>query len=1001
MSQNSILAQLLETVRKVEAELTYVEDGKDSGLLPINSFLNDLEDALRGDAGVPEDFATAVRFARQWIDRVFDTTATFDGGTIANFREWVAWMVGALEGHGNGGAVPSLPQKWEEGGVPPESVASRILKLTQDVAKEIASAEDGKDNGLLPVNSFIYEIEELMEQCDFPTAIDEAVHQARKWLDQILDSTAVFDAQALERFSDWAAWMDAALEQNEKGNRLPDNPASWGGGPEDSGDSGEKAEPRIAGLAQQIELELAFAEVGKDTGLLPINSFICEMEEAAKAPSLNSAIREAVGFGRRWMDRVFDTTAQFDQITLDRLGEWTSWMDAAVERVLSGNQTPEFPKAWSEAATSESAAQAPSSAPAPVPVVVNEPAASAKEAPVAVVREEPAAAFGEEPVLTLNLDGDDRDLIVGFVSESYEHLQNIEQGVLVLEDNPTDAGTLNSIFRAFHTFKGGAGCCNLTCIKDLAHELESVLDAARQQKLQITTDTINVILEGGDTLGKFVTLINDRLGGKDLDVPIQIPTLNLIARAKHILGTGPVPAASSAPAPVAAQPAKAPDSAAAPVQNAPSASSGAPAGGGHASGGADAAHPAHEKKAAGPSKAVNSGPAGGAAGFVKVDTYKLDALIDLVGELVISESMVVQDPELRNVPSRNLVRNLGQLHRITSELQRTAMSLRMVPIRATFQKMNRLVRDLGAKQNKQVQLILSGEDTELDRNIVEEISDPLVHMIRNATDHGVEKPEARVAKGKPPTGTVHLRAFHQGGNIVIQIQDDGNGLNKEKLLSKARERGLVKPNESLSDKEIYDLIFAPGFSTAEVVSDISGRGVGMDVVRQNIEKLRGKVDIDTVPGQGTTFTIYLPLTLAIIDGMIVSVGSERYIIPTLSVRESFRPRPEMISSVHERGEMVNVRGRLCPLLRLYQHLEQKPKITNPAEAIVVVVESGSQTRCLMVDELLGKQEVVIKTLGGAMKKNHALAGGAVLGDGRVGLILNVDAFVKLSGNNGG
>ena len=402
------------------------------------------------------------------------------------------------------------------------------------------------------------------------------------------------------------------------------------------------------------------------------------------------------------------------------------------------------------------------------------------------------------------------------------------------------------------------------------------------------------------------------------------------------------------------------------------------------------------KPAAGDASAKSAVAANNAAGFVKVDTLKLDSLIDLVGELVISESMVVQDPDLLKSPSRNLARNLGQLRRITSELQRTAMSLRMVPIKATFQKMNRLVRDLAAKQNKQIDLTLSGEDTELDRNIVEELSDPLVHMIRNACDHGVEKPEARIAKGKPGLGTVHLRAFHRGGNIVIQIQDDGNGLSKDKLLAKAREKGIVKPNEILSEKDIYNLIFAAGFSTAEKITDISGRGVGMDVVRRNIEKLRGKVDIDTVLGGGTTFTIYLPLTLAIIDGMIVSVGTERYIIPTLTVRESFRPRPEMISTLHERGEMVNVRGKLCPLLRLYQYFDQPTKVTSPTEGIVVVVESGDQTRCLMVDELIGKQEVVIKSLGGALKKNPSLAGGAVLGDGRVGLILNVDSLVKLS-----
>ena len=574
--------------------------------------------------------------------------------------------------------------------------------------------------------------------------------------------------------------------------------------------------------------------------------------------------------------------------------------------------------------------------------------------------------------MTVNLDSD-RELISEFINESQEHLQNIENGVLVLEDDPTNADTLNTIFRAFHTFKGGSGFLNLLPIQALAHELESLLDAARQHKLTINTDIINIILEGGDTLKKFTTQILTQLNGDNAGQPILVPTGSLIARVKSILANPSAPIAAApkmvAPAPVATQN----DEKHASVSSVSSAATQTP----------DAKPQTPDAKPA-------------AAGFVKVDTGKLDALIDLVGELVISESMVVQDPELLKSPSRHLARNLGQLRRITSELQRTAMSLRMVPIKATFQKMNRLVRDLAAKQNKQVQLVLSGEDTELDRNIVEEISDPLVHMIRNAADHGVEGPEARTAKGKSAQGTIHLRAFHRGGNIVIQIQDDGNGLNKDKLLATARQNGIVKPNETLSDKEIYNLIFAAGFSTAEKVTDISGRGVGLDVVRRNIEKLRGKVDIDTVLGGGTTFTIHLPLTLAIIDGMIVSVGSERYIIPTLTVRESFRPRAEMLSTLHERGEMVNVRGKLCPLLRLYQYFDQPTKVIEPTDGIVVVVESGDQTRCLMVDELIGKQEVVIKSLGGALKKNPSLAGGAVLGDGRVGLILNVDSLVKLN-----
>jgi len=705
---------------------------------------------------------------------------------------------------------------------------------------------------------------------------------------------------------------------------------------------------------RSLALELAFTEAGKDSGLLPINSFVQQLEESVlqEAPRpIASAIKQA----RAKVDRLFDTTAKFDAETIEWLGAWHGWISTALERWANQQPLPEIP------ANLHGAGNAPAT-----------PAAA------------PAEFVDSVSPLTLNLQAD-RELLTEFINESQEHLQNIENGVLVLEDDPTNAETLNSIFRAVHTFKGGSGFLNLTPIKDLAHELESLLDAARQHKLTLSSPIIDVILEGGDTLKRFVNQMIARLNSDDPAQPILVPTGVLIAKVKAILAnpTAPVLAAPTLAAPPAVAP-EIPE-----ASPAPATQDCQPASVAIAAATSQPASPEAAKPAAAPPTVA------GSAGYVKVDTQKLDSLIDLVGELVISESMVVQDPDLRHVPSRHLARNLSQLRRITSELQRTAMSLRMVPIRATFQKMNRLVRDLAAKQGKQVQLLLSGEETELDRNIVEEISDPLVHMIRNAADHGVEKPETRLAKGKPALGTVHLRAFHRGGNIVIQIQDDGNGLNKDKLLAKAREKGLVKPGQPLLDKEIYDLVFAAGFSTAEKVTDISGRGVGMDVVRRNIEKLRGKVDIDTVLGGGTTFTIYLPLTLAIIDGMIVSVGGERYIIPTLSVRESFRPKPEMISTVHERGEMVNVRGRLSPLLRLYQYFDQTPQVTNPAEGIVVVVESGTQTRCLLVDELIGKQEVVIKSLGGALQKNAALAGGAVLGDGRVGLILNVDALVKL------
>lgn len=718
----------------------------------------------------------------------------------------------------------------------------------------------------------------------------------------------------------------------------------------------------LSGLIEVINsfaLELAFAEPGKDTGLLPINNFLLQIEEQCQATGVAPEIAQVLKFARTRLDRLFDTTAKFDAASIEWFGQWHSWFAAALERAEKQQPLPELPAKLTSASSDVAPAIAAVSA-----------SASA----------EPPAQVAPTP-LVLNLESD-RELLLEFINESQEHLQNIEQGVLVLEDDPQDANTLNSIFRAFHTFKGGSGFLNLIVIKDLAHELESLLDAARQHKLVLNSAIIDVILEGGDTLKKFVTQITERINNNDAATPILIPTAGLITKVKGILANPEAPIAVTVVAPVTPTPEATDEkSASASIVAATAATV------------TSAKAPAEARKEAAKPAAATAAT----AGYVKVDTIKLDSLIDLVGELVISESMVVQDPELLKSPSRHLARNLSQLRRITSELQRTAMSLRMVPIRATFQKMTRLVRDLAAKQNKLVQLVLSGEDTELDRNIVEEIADPLVHMIRNAADHGIEKPEARTKKGKPGLGTINLRAFHRGGNIVIQIQDDGNGLAKEKLLSKAVEKGIVKPGQSLTDKEIYELIFAPGFSTAEQITDISGRGVGMDVVRRNIEKLRGKVEIDTVAGQGTTFTIYLPLTLAIIDGMIVSVGGERYIIPTLSVRESFRPRAEMISTIHERGEMVNVRGRLCPLLRLHRYFDQPSKSADPTEGIVVVIESGEQTRCLLVDELLGKQEVVIKSLGGTLKKNPSLAGGAVLGDGRVGLILNVDSLVRLSG----
>lgn len=380
---------------------------------------------------------------------------------------------------------------------------------------------------------------------------------------------------------------------------------------------------------------------------------------------------------------------------------------------------------------------------------------------------------------------------------------------------------------------------------------------------------------------------------------------------------------------------------------------------------------------------------------IKVDTVKLDNLFDMVGELVITNTLICGEMNLSN--NNGTSKNLSQLTKITKDIQDQVMSMRMVTLKQTFQKMSRLVRDVSLRSGKKVRLQISGEDTELDKNVIEELADPLVHILRNSIDHGIEAEEERVARGKPVEGVVKLSAFHRGGSIIIEIQDDGNGLQKNKILQKAIESGMVNNQSSLTDNQIHNLIFAPGLSTADKVTSISGRGVGMDVVKKNIEKLRGNVEVKSEEGKGSTFTIKLPLTLAIIDGIVVTVGGTKYIIPTISIEESIRPTKEDISTVKNQGEVVNIRGSLLSLVRLHKLYNIDTDKTNPWESIVVVVEDTEGRYGVLVDELLGQQQVVIKSLGDRFKDVKGISGSAILGDGRVGLILDVsgvrEAFV--------
>lgn len=382
---------------------------------------------------------------------------------------------------------------------------------------------------------------------------------------------------------------------------------------------------------------------------------------------------------------------------------------------------------------------------------------------------------------------------------------------------------------------------------------------------------------------------------------------------------------------------------------------------------------------------------------IRVDTDKIDKLINLVGELVITQSMLSDlgaHFEAGQVPL--LRERLAELERNTREIQERVMAVRMLPIGTAFNRFPRLVRDLAAKNGKQIQLSLSGEDTELDKTVIESIGDPLTHLVRNSADHGLEPPDERRAAGKPEQGTITLNAFHEGGSICITVGDDGRGLNREKILAKALQQGLIGEADKLTDEQIWPLIFRPGFSTADQITDVSGRGVGMDVVKRNIEGLGGTISIKTETGMGTTFTLTLPLTLAIIDGLTVRVGPETYIVPLLSVIESIQPQQASVKPVVGRGEVVNVRGAYLLVVRLAEVFGVTPDVTNPAQAILVILETEGERVAVMVDELLGQQQVVIKSLEKNYKKVEGLAGATILGDGTVGFILDVRGLIELA-----
>jgi two-component system chemotaxis sensor kinase CheA len=385
--------------------------------------------------------------------------------------------------------------------------------------------------------------------------------------------------------------------------------------------------------------------------------------------------------------------------------------------------------------------------------------------------------------------------------------------------------------------------------------------------------------------------------------------------------------------------------------------------------------------------------------IISVPVSKLDKLMDLMGEFVIAESMVTQNSDLKGLVLDNFQKASRQLHKITNELQDVVMSIRMVPLSATFHKMNRLVRDMCKKLEKDVQLKIIGDETEVDKNLIEHISDPLMHLVRNSLDHGIEHPEERISKGKSRTGTITLEAKNSGNDVLIIVKDDGKGLDRAKILNKATENNMInKPGEEMTDKEVYNLIFAPGFSTKENITEFSGRGVGMDVVIKNIEAIGGYVSVDSVPGEYTAFTLKIPLTLAIIDGMIVRVGSSYYTIPTISIRESFRPTEGSVFTDPDNNEMIMVRGQCYPILRLHKLFGKDTGINNLYEGTIVITEQDEKTICIFIDELVGQQQVVVKALPEcirSMLRTKWFAGCTLLGDGSISLILDISGLMNM------
>lgn len=610
-----------------------------------------------------------------------------------------------------------------------------------------------------------------------------------------------------------------------------------------------------------------------------------------------------------------------------------------------------------------------------------------------------------------------------FFEESAELLAEMELLLLQLDVDAPSKDDLNAIFRTAHSIKGGSGTFGFTEITETTHILESLLDKLRNGELQLLREMVDVFL-------KAVDVIKMQLAGRQFERTVDDAAVAEICRSLSQLAEGRRSETQAVSKPVAVGTAKAEVSAVAPIAGsvdptpenlyailtgdvvgvpAQAAAAENPGYGFFTENGisttpatpvivAPAQNLGRRATDVAPEAAPKTGRragdhAEGEATSIRVGVEKVDQLINLVGELVITQAMLAQTASRVDAVLYEALRTaLGQLEHNTRDLQESVMSIRMMPISFVFSRFPRVVRDLASQLNKQVELKTVGEGTELDKGLIEKIADPLNHLVRNSLDHGIESPEKRLAAGKPAVGTITLRAFHQGGNIVVEIGDDGAGLSREKILAKAKERGLPV-SDTISDQEVWALIFEAGFSTAAVVTAVSGRGVGMDVVKRNVHAMGGRIEIDSALGLGTRISIRLPLTLAILDGMSVSVGDEIFIVPLSFIVESLQPAKEDIKTMAGQGMVVHVRGDYLPVVALHDMLNIKSKVAGLEHGIMVIVKSEGCKYAMFVDNLVGQHQVVIKSLESNYRKVHGVSGATIMGDGRVALILDIEALM--------